>query len=178
MSPREKQLLILFSIAGLLIIHVIGYNYYETKSSELQRTKNNARQALSDAKMFRDRSRQVADEMEWLAKHEPEPAAALNVQNSLQQFAEQQATRMGLTIKRQKLPTAVEDKTSHYSRAKIEFILNGKEDALYQWLDSVHSPDQFRAVTSIRMSPDRDDDTKIDCTVEVDQWFVPQAPSA
>ena len=178
MSAREKRLLIFFSIAGFIIIHLLGYKFYEAKRSDVQRAKNTARQALADAKMFRDSSQRVAGEMDWLAGHEPPPAAAQDVQNTLQKYAEEGATRQSLTIKRQKLLPATENPGSRYNRAKIEFVVNGKEDALYRWLDSLHSPDQFRALTSLRLSPDREDDTKIDCTVVVDQWFVPQAPSA
>lgn len=179
MSAREKRLLIFFSIAGFLILNLVGFNYYKSKHAEILRAKNSASQALLDAKMFRDSRQQVAAEMDWLAAHEPpQPAAAQDVQNTLQQFAVKEAERMGLAVKRQKLLPADETKGNHYNRAKVEFLVNGKEDALYKWLDSLRSPDQLRAVTSMRLSPDREDDTKIDCTVVVDQWFIPQAPAA
>jgi hypothetical protein len=34
-------------------------------------------------------------------------------------------------------------------------------------------PDQFKAITFLRLSPDAKDDTLIDCTVEVEQWYAP-----
>jgi hypothetical protein len=49
------------------------------------------------------------------------------------------------------------------------------EDA-YRWFDRVNVPSEFRAVTLIRLSPDREDDTKIECTAVIEQWFVPIAP--
>ena len=34
-------------------------------------------------------------------------------------------------------------------------------------------PDQFKGVTFMRLAPDSKDDTKIDATVVVEQWYVP-----
>ncbi len=179
MSFREKRLLIIFSIGGFVVLNLLGFGQYSAKSNEILRAKTIAKQAVKEAEMFRDSKQQVAAEMEWLEAHEPaQPAAAQDVQNTLQQFAVKEAERMGLAVKRQKLLPADETKGNHYNRAKVEFTVNGKEDSLYKWLDSLRSPDQFRAVTSMRLSPDHEDDTKIDCTVVVDQWFVPQAPAA
>jgi hypothetical protein len=179
MSSREKRLLLFLSIAGFIVLNLFGYKQYDAKCEDFRREKAAATQALRDAKLFRDSSQHVAAEMDWLAAHEPpQSAAAQDIQNTLQQLAVKEAEKFGLEVKRQKLMPADETQGNHYNRAKVEFVVNGKEDALYKWLDSLHSPDQLRAVTSLRLSPDRDDDTKIDCTVVVDQWFVPQAPSA
>jgi len=71
------------------------------------------------------------------------------------------------------LPT---DKTGpHYHRVKYEIPVSGTEQALYAWLDRMQTPGEFRAVTFLRLSPNREDDTKIDATVIVEQWYVPAA---
>ena len=36
-------------------------------------------------------------------------------------------------------------------------------------------PDQLRIASQIRMLPNNPDDTKIDCTATIEQWFVPPA---
>ena len=65
----------------------------------------------------------------------------------------------------------------HFHRAKIQLSINGTEEALYRWLDHLNTPDQLRIASSIRMSPNVKDDTKIDCTATIEQWFVPLPPS-
>jgi len=178
MSPREKKLLIFFASAGFIVLNFLGFGFFQTKRLEVMRARDQARQQLDTAEMYRASREQVQPQMEWLASHEPEPAANQDVQTKLQQLAEREAQSAGLTIKSQKpLPT---DSTEglHYHRAKIELAVSGTEDALYLWLDKLNTPDQLRAATFIRLSPNQQDDTKIDCRATVEQWFVPLPPSA
>jgi hypothetical protein len=178
MSPREKKLLIFFATAGFIVLNFLGFRFFQTKRLDVMRARDQARQQLDTAEMYRASREQVQPQMEWLASHEPEPAANQDVQTKLQQLAEREAQSAGLTIKSQKpLPT---DSTEgrHYHRAKIELAVSGTEEALYRWFDKLNMPDQLRAATFIRLSPNQQDDTKIDCRATVEQWFVPLPPSA
>lgn len=172
MSPREKKLLLFFAAAGFIILNVAAFSWYSKTSLRIAGEKTQARSQLSTAEAFRASSEQVLDEMEWLAEHEPEPSAYQDVQTRLQQLAEREAQATGLTLKSQKLlPT---DTTGvHYHRVKVQLNVTGTEQSLYRWFDRVNSPEQFRAATLIRLSPNREDDTKIDCTADIEQWFVP-----
>lgn len=172
MSPREKKLLLFFAIAGFTILNFLGYNYAVSKRVQVNAQREDARQKLATAEMFRENSAQVIDEMEWLANHEPEPKANQEVQTALQQLTEREAKATGLTIKTQKpLPT---DTTGvHYHRAKIQITVSGTDEALYRWFDRLNTPEQFRIASQIRLSPNTTDDTKIDCTATIEQWFVP-----
>lgn len=176
MSTREKNLLIFFALAGFAIVNLLAFNFATTKRSEVARQRSEAEQKLATAETFRASSEQVTDQMQWLAKHEPQPAADQNVQTQLQQLAEREAKTAGLTIKNQKpLPTdSTEGK--HYHRAKLQITVAGKEEALYQWFDKLNVPDQFRIASQIRLSPNAEDDTQVDCTATVEQWFVPPTP--
>jgi len=177
MSPREKKLLLFFGLAGFIMVNVAAFSWYSKTSARIAIEKSEARTKLDTAEMFRASREQVIDEMNWLAEHEPEPAAPQDVQTSLQQHVEREARTTGLTIKKQDfLPT---DTTSgvHYHRARVQFNVTGTEQALYLWFDRLNFPDQFRAATTIRMSPNREDDTKIDCVADIEQWFVPLPPA-
>jgi beta-galactosidase beta subunit len=175
MSDREKKLLLFFGIAGFAILNFLGFNLAQAQRLKVDRDQTVARDQLNMAEMFRESSAQVTDQMEWLAKHEPAPIAPQDAQTKLQQLAEKFALSNGLTIKSQKpLPT---DTTGvHYHIAQIQFVVTGQEEALYRWFDQINVPDQFRIASQIRLSPDTKDDTKIDCTVTVQQWFVSLAP--
>jgi hypothetical protein len=178
MSPREKKLLYLFGIAGFLILNFLAVGYYNAKRSEVTRQLNLGRQKLETAEMFSASRDEVADEMEWLAKHEPEAVANQDVQTKLQQLCETEAKATGLTIKSQK-PLPTESSAGlHFHRAKIQLTVNGSEEALYRWFDRLNIPEQLRIASSIRVSPNTQDDTKIDCTATIEQWFMPLPPSA
>lgn len=177
MSPREKKLLIFFAAAGFLVINFLAIGFYKTKRLQTERKLAQATQKLDTARIYRASSEQVADQMEWLAKNEPQPAANQDIQTKLQQLCETEAKNSGLNIKSQKpLPTDAAEGL-HYHRAKIQITISGREDALYRWFDRLNMPEQLRAATYIRLSPNTQDDTLIDCTSTIEQWFVPLPPA-
>ena len=173
MSAREKKLITFFAIAGFAILNLLIYNFATRQRQAVNTQREQAKQKLATAEMFRESSAQVTDQMAWLAEHEPQPTANQDVQTKLQQLAESEAKATGLTLKTQKpLPTdAAEGR--HYHRAKIQITVTGTEQALYQWFDKLNMPDQFRIASQIRLTPNQQDDTKIDCTATIEQWFVP-----
>lgn len=173
MSPREQKLLIFFAVAGFAIVNFLGYGFLTTKRVEVNAKRTNAIDQLNQAELISDQREQVTDQMEWLADHEPEPTANQDVQSKLQELAEREARSTGLTIKTQKpLPTdATEGR--HYHRAKLQISVTGTEEALYRWFDRLNMPDQLRCASQIRLSPNPQDDTLIDCSATIEQWFVP-----
>ena len=177
MSPREKKLLIFFAVAGFLIINILGFNYF-TKlklSVGVEHTKAVAR--LRTAEMFSARREEVESEMEWLTKNEPPPSEYQPVQTALQELAAKEVTAVGLTLKAQK-PLPTDQTPGHYfHRVKVQFTVTGPEQSLYSWFDHLNSPPSLRCVTYVRLSPNKEDDTKIDCTAIVEQWFVPMPPA-
>lgn len=175
MSDREKKLIFFFALAGFAILNFLIFNFAKTKRQQVNAERVKAKQTLEVAKKFGEMKEQVTDQMTWLAEHEPEPKANQDVQTTLQQLIEREAKAAGLTIKSQKpLPTdAAEGR--HYHRAKIQITVSGTEDALYRWFDRLNTPDQLRIASQIRMVPNNPDDTKIDCTATIEQWFVPPA---
>jgi hypothetical protein len=175
MSDREKKLLIFFGIAGFAILNFLGFNFAQAQRLKVDRDQAEARKQLDMAEMFRESSAQVTDQMDWLAKHEPEPAAPQDVQTKLQQLVEKSAVSNGLTIKSQK-PLPTDTDSVHFHRAQIQFVVTGQEDALYRWFDQINVPAQFRIASRILLSPEKKDDTKIDCTATIQQWFVPIQP--
>jgi hypothetical protein len=173
MSDREKKLILFFAIAGFAILNLLVFNFATTQRQEVNTRREQAKQKLATAEMFRESSAQVTDQIAWLAEHEPEPKANQDVQTKIQQLAETEAKATGLTIKTQKpLPTDSAD-GRHYHRAKIQITVTGTEQALYQWFDKLNLPDQLRIASQIRITPNQQDDTKIDCTATIEQWFVP-----
>lgn len=175
MSPREKNLLILFATAGFIILNLLAFNFYTKKKLQVRSQLADARSALERAEMIAENRDDVLDEIEWLASREPQPAAYQDVQSNLQQLIEREAQVAGLVIKpnSQKLLPTDQTAGNEFHRAKVQISVTGPEKALYSWFSRLNLPDQLRAATTIQLSPNRDDDTKIDCTTVIEQWFIP-----
>lgn len=174
MSNREKNLLIFFAVAGFIVLNLIGINRFFAYQAKIRADRKAAETELDQARLFIDSRDQVEDEMNWLADHEPEPDEDQLVQTKLQQLAESEARNGGLTIKtggQKLLPT--DKKGPYYHRAKVEFTVTGTEQSLYTWIGKLQVATEFRAVTFLRMMPNKEDDTKIDATLIIEQWFVP-----
>ena len=176
MSPREKKLLIFFGAAGFIVLNFLAFAQFQAKRLEFDRSLDEARRQLDTAKMFSASRDLVNDQMDWLAAREPQPAAKQDVQTKLVQLCDTEAKNANLEIREQK--TLETDTTgTHYHRVKVQFTVTGNEADLYRWFDRLNVPEQLRAATNIRLAPNAKDDTKIDCTAVVEQWFVP-APAA
>ncbi|MBG7608214.1 MAG: hypothetical protein IZT59_09340 [Verrucomicrobia bacterium] len=172
MSSREKNLLALLLVAGFIILNFFLYTLYVQKKNLFETGFTTAKNNLQKAIVQQEMSGQLAEEIEWLSQNEPDPIAYQEVQTKLQQFAESQARNLGLTIKRQELlPT--DTSGVRYNRAQVRIDLTGQEQALYRWFDAINDPTAFRSAFQIRISPNGKDDTLIDCSATLAQWFTP-----
>ena len=171
MSSREKRLLFLLLGALFVVVNLFGIRWLGQQRESLRRSTAESRVTLETA-AFADQQREaVQDEIEWLAQYEPEPKVGELVPGQLEVLVNTGAKRWNLTVNRPKiLPTVAGD---FYDRARFQLSVTGQESALWRWLAELHNPNQFRAVTELRLSPNREDDTLIDATVLVEEWFVP-----
>lgn len=177
MSLREKRLLVLFGIAGFLVLNFIGFKVYHAKRQEGLDKLAKAKRELDTARLISASREQVVADMEWLAEHEPEPVTNQDAQTELQKFCESQAKSTGLDIRLQRPLPSDRAEGNDFHRVKFQFTLTGSEKSLYQWFDRINMPTELRIATQIRLAPNKEDDTKIDCTAIVEQWFIPLPPS-
>jgi hypothetical protein len=179
MSPREKRLLNLLLVVGFILVNLAAYKlFYEKRLADARQRAVTAEANVEAARSSLEMLDLFEDEMAWLEKNEPKQGTEQEAQTRLQQLLEREAQRNNLTIKRQKLQPSVVSPGLIYHRARIEIEVNGMEMSLYRWLDRIHSPTESRAVTFMRMNPQKDDDTKIDCQIIVEQWFTPEEEGA
>ncbi|MCX6874089.1 MAG: hypothetical protein NTW21_09820 [Verrucomicrobia bacterium] len=178
MSPREKKLLIFFALGGFLVLNLLGFKFFATKQLAIRSQHAQAVTQLQTAQMISTSREEVEPQMAWLAKVEPQPTDYQPVQTALQALAEKEVAAVGLTLKSQKLLPTEQKPGLHFHRVKVQLTVLGSEESLYRWFDHLNSPDNLRCVTYIRLSPNKEDDTKIDCTATVEQWFVPISPAS
>jgi outer membrane protease len=176
MSERERKLLLLFGAAGVILLSLWGYKSFENKRVQIGIDRKAAETALREGQLFLASRDSIMDEIDWLAQHEPEPQASELVPTKLQALASSEATRASMTVKKMDiLPDRLieSEQVRRYKFAQVKFSVSGEERNLYSWFDRMHSPSDFRVISEITMSPNREDDSKIDCIVTFDQWFVP-----
>lgn len=173
MSPREKKLLIFFGIGGFAILNLLGFKAYMSSQISVRAKYTKAVNELKNAEMISANRDELAPQIEWLAAHEVPPTDYQPVQTALQELAEKEVTATGLTLKNQKLLPTDQTAGLIYHRVKVQLTVTGSEASLYRWFDRLNVPDKFRCVTYIRLSPNKEDDTQIDCTAIVEQWFLP-----
>lgn len=172
MSDREKKLVILFGLAGFVLINFFGISWFQGQKHKVERDLAKAKNEVVTAEAAAGSFDTVYEEMKWLNEKTPSPKAGQLVGTELETYASNQATTNSLTVVKRDLKP--NDETGKYfHRAKVQYKVSGREDSLYRWLDRLQMPDQFKAVTYLRLAPDPKDDTQIEATVDVEQWFVP-----
>lgn len=176
MSLREKNLLLALGAVIFLVGNFIGFSLIFKERNRATSFLKVTQEQLMVVQDNRQRQEENAAQMQWLSAHEPKESAYQNVQTSLQQLVEKEA-RTGLTVKKQSLLPIEGENGAYFHRAKVEINVIGTEQALYQWIDRLSDPEQFRGVTSLKLQPNRDDDTLIDCVAVIEQAFVRTPPS-
>jgi hypothetical protein len=173
MSDREKKLVLLFSLAAFVLLNVFGVSWFRSYKKDVAAKLSKAESKLQVAQAYSDSYTTVADEMDWLADHLPKARAEQIVQTELEQFASNQASNFKLTVNRKKILPSDVTPGRRFHRAKVEYNVTGSDFPIYQWLDQLQMPNQLRAITFLKLSPNGKDDTLMDCNVTAEQWFIP-----
>lgn len=174
MSDREKKLVLLFGLAAFVLLNVFGISWFKGYQTKLAKKLSEAESNVQVAEAYDASYANVETEMKWLEDRLPAPKAGQLVQTQLEKFASDEASKAQLTIKRRKILPSDETPGAEFHRAKVEFNVTGRELGLYAWLDKLQVPNEFRAITHLKLSPDSKDDTMIECTVTAEQWYLPQ----
>lgn len=176
MSPREKNLLFALVAMAFVAVNFMGYRVWYQPRLEAMETAARAAQRETDFNNVEVQSLEfITSDQAWLATHEPEPASIGRMKTTIQQLAQNEALRAGLTEKRVSFGDDVIDPGLNYHRSRFRIEVSGDEAAIYRWLDKLHNPSEFRAVTFVRLSPQATDATRADAEVYLDQWFVPES---
>ncbi len=170
MSSREKKLLFFLLLAGFLMLNFFVYSQYIQKKALFETRLETAKTGLQLAISSQDNAAQYAEQMQWLNDNEPAPSNVQTVQAQLQASIEKEARSSGLTIKSQEPLTTVTT-GKHYHRVQHRFSVTGNEEALYRWLLTLNNPNTFRTATQLRLSPNTQEETLIDCNAVFSQWF-------
>lgn len=174
MSSREKKLLTLLLLAVLVVGVLLLYKrVYEPRYQQAKLKLTNAEQQIQNANAVSQSKDLVEAEQNWLSENEPAPESQQKAQSDLQNFCEQTTKRFGLEVKSETLLEAVTPLDNFYHRVRIDLLVSGKEKEFYNWLVTLDNPEIFQRVTSLRLNPNKSDNTLIEAKVVVDKWFTP-----
>ena len=177
MNEREKKLIFVLFGAAFLIVNILLFtSYVEAKKKKEAALINNAQEIKLKKEQINEAGERQS-EMDWLIDFAPKEGTHAGVQAELVTFAEQSVRRNGVQPKSSKSrPIPLPEDLAVvgvYHTARVKMLVNARDRELYRWLIELQDPKKSRAITSLRISPQRDDPTRIDCELEITQWFSP-----
>lgn len=174
MNEREKKLIFILFGAAFLIVNVFLFTSYTAAKQKKEAAIEKNKKSLALKKKEIDESDERIDEMNWLIDHEPGEGSHAAVRAELVTFTEQSARRNGVTSKSRPVPVPENiEEQGAFRTAQVKMIVNAPDREFYRWLVELQNPEKSRSVTRIRVNPQRDDPTRIDCELELTQWFLP-----
>lgn len=176
MSDRERNLLFILVTMAFVAVNFLGYKlWYQPKMTALQGAQASAESKASTNETMGNALSARQPDLDWIGRYEPKPTTLGKMRTKIQQLAENEANRAQLEIfGRGRFGDAVEGPTLSYHLARYELEVRGSEASIYRWLDRLHSPNDFRAISYLKITPVRDDLARATCKIYLDQWFVPE----
>ena len=175
MSSRERNLLL-----ALLAMVFVGGNllaYKRWYEPRMVRLESLIRQKEEEAERDGGVGNTVdalQNDIDWLTEKEPAPTRAANVKTELAALATREASNSNLTVEKKNFGTSITDEKLNYHLARYSMTVSGSEQNIYNWINAVHEPEKFRAVTYTKIIVLPDDATKARCSIFLDQWYVPE----
>lgn len=171
MNKREKSLFITIVVMLVVFAHFWGIKKYMAYDKKQQSQVSRLESQVESYRNSSVMAEEIADEVKWLADHEPKPSTYGETQSKLVKFLNESGRANGFDPVKPKL-MQLEDTGGKYRRAKVQITATAKEAEIYKWLVDIHQPSKFRAVTQIVMKPTPKDDETITCTLTAEQWLI------
>ena len=175
MNAREKKLGWILFGAAFLIVNVFLYlSYREAMQRKLAQLSQEAGQLEQmETELATWKSRQA--DLEWLENNPPAEGNHGKIGARLVKAIKDSAVRWQMDSPAVSPQRADADEMGVYRSAKVKVKANATDEQLYKWLSDLQDPQKSRSVTFLRVSPNRDDPERVDCELEVTQWFAPEA---
>jgi len=175
MNDREKKLIFILFGAAFIIVNVFLFTSYKTKMKQKEALFNKGSKDLVKMNEELDAWDSQIDDVNWLYDNPPAMGTHGKVGAELAIYTGKSAQRFKVDLKQQPGPQPEDvEEAGAYRSARVRVIGNAMDRELYQWLTDLQDPKKGRSITRLKISPQRDDATRVDCELEVTQWFTPQ----
>ncbi len=175
MNNREKKLIFILFGAACLIVTVFLFTTYQTKMKQNEAKFKKGTEDLAKMNKELDAWDSKIDDVNWLYDNPPAVGTHGIIVAELAINTGKSAQRYRVALKKPPAPQP-EDKeeAGAYRSARVKVIGNAMDRELYQWLTDLQDPKKGRSITRLKISPQRDDPERVDCELEITQWFTPE----
>jgi len=171
MNKRERLLLGLILFLAFAMLHLwLGQKYMD----ELQTIRAKKTQLEADRKLYSSSpaiAATIENEVEWLRQNKPTPSTIQETQSKLQEYITTSSEKIGFETYGQK-PIELDVTDGTFEKVKMQVSARATEKELYQWIIDIHKPSEFRAVTYLRLTPDKNDLTQVITTIAAEQTLT------
>ncbi len=175
MSPREKKLVIILVSAAFIIVNLFLFTSFNAAKQQKEALLAKGSKDLKKMERELEEADSQIPDRDWLSGNPPVEGTHGRVGAELATYTEKSALRNQVTLKKRPSPQREDiEETGAYRSARVKVVGNAADRELYLWLTDLQDPKQGRSITQLRISPQRDDPTRVDCELEVTQWFTPQ----
>ena len=109
----------------------------------------------------------------WLAGNQPKFTSRDQVDNQLLEEARASGTpgvRTGEFVLMEPLDTPA------FRQSGVKFVARGKLKDVFSWLHELQKPQEFRLVSSLQVTPEKDEPSIVKCEVELLRWYSSPTP--
>lgn len=174
MKDSEKRLLVLFlgllAVVGGLILSQKLQSWQRsiaTQEAALAAERTESAALLAEAPDWKQRG-------EWLAQHQPVTKDIQGADSELLDTLLGKAQTAGITVVNKQFQEQV--KNEYYQQCGVTLTVKGDLENVFRWIYSVLAPGDFRVVPYLKVTPDKEDASKVVCAVQFWRWYQP--PSA
>ena len=174
MNDREKKLIFILIGAGFIIANLFVYTSYDAalkqKKTEFTKGADELKLKLAELEVASTH----IDEVNWLNENLPAEGTHASIRAELVTSTEQSAAEHRIRMKKRPSPLPENpEEVGDFRSAIVKVLANSRDQELYRWLVELQDPKKARSITHLRITPQRDDATRIDCEMEITQWFTP-----
>ena len=171
MKDTEKRLLtlsvgLLAVIGGLLLSQRLQswQRAITIQEQALAAEREDSNALLIDAPNWKRRG-------EWLAQNQPLTNDIQGADSELLDTLLSKAQGAGISVVTKQFQEQV--KNEFFQQCGVTLTVKGDLSNVFRWIYSVLSPGEFRVVPYLKITPDKDDTSKVVCAVQFWRWYQP-----
>ena len=180
LKSSEKRLLISLGIAAFLLLNLLVFSWLKKRNLAVERQRVTLETQARELRMWKDRAPEAEQKRAFLDQHLQAYADEATRETYLDQFINQEAEALGLTVrKNQPMPVRLEE---HFHKSRYTAEVSGSWDNVLEFVYRLQQPKEFRFIPTIRLKSQKkegaaatDEAADVVCTFEIEKWWSPES---
>jgi hypothetical protein len=171
MKASERRLLMILGVLAALCGGAIlsqrllrQQHAIERREQTLELQQMESRAMLTEAEMWRQR-------LNWLQSTQPVMAGENQASEQLLETLLAAAASHGLTVQKKQLHEPVT--AAYYREVGVTLTVRGPLSSVFRWMHSLLSPEAFRVVSQVKITPDTANPADVVAIVHISQLHAP-----